>query len=283
MLPIHGDPSTQILMPTCFTTSSPLSAARVGGHRRGGHLVGAQPDGQLAAQCVQHGAEHRVERHLRTRRQPGPVQPRALGEQHRRVARRIDGPAEQREHRGRSPRRCRRGRRSRRGRTSRPWVGGVAGQPACRAAAGVEVRLVAGVVDDHQRGVGRDAVEPGERRLGQADLQQRVPAVEVRPVGAADGDLAADGGDDVVGAGHRDGPDVDEPVGQHDRLHQRMPVRLDEPGHHAAVAEFDDVGVGPDPRRSRRPGRRPRRCARRPPRAPRRWVARRRRSARFRK
>ena len=126
-------------------------------------------------------------------------------------------------------------------------IGGVAGQPARRGRRGVEVRLVAGVVDDHQRRFGGQAVEPRERRLGKAVLQQRVPAVEVRAVGAAVGDLAPDRGDDVVGVAHRDRPDVDHAVGQHDRLHQRMPVRLDEAGHHAAVAEFDDLGSGADP------------------------------------
>jgi hypothetical protein len=49
------------------------------------------------------------------------------------------------------------------------------------------------------------------------------------------------------GVAHRDGPDVDHAIGQHDGLHHRMPVRLDEARHEAAVAEFDGLGAGSDP------------------------------------
>jgi hypothetical protein len=114
-------------------------------------------------------------------------------------------------------------------------------------------------VDDHQRGVRRDGVQPAQRGFGQAGqssrvasllpstLQQRVPADEVRAGGAACGDLLPDRVDDHLGVADGDGPDVDHAVGQHDGLHQRMSVRLDQPGHDAAVAEFDGLGVGPDP------------------------------------
>ena len=90
--------------------------------------------------------------------------------------------------------------------------------------------------------------EPVQRRLGQPVLQQRVPAVEVGAVRAALGHLGADRGDDVVGLGNRDRPDVDHPVRQRDRLHQRMPVRLDQTGQHASVADIDHLGVRPDQR-----------------------------------
>ena len=107
---------------------------------------------------------------------------------------------------------------------------------------------MAGVVDDDQRRVRCEAVEPFERRLGQAVLQKRVPAVEVGAVRAALGHLGTDRGDDVVGPGNRDRPDVDQPVRKRDRLHQRVPVRLDQTGQHTAVADIDHLGVRPDQR-----------------------------------
>ena len=85
MLPIHGEPSTQILIPTWRTMSSPLSGVSSVVICAVGHLVGAQPDRQLVTQLLEHRPEHRVERHLRAGGQAGAVEPGALGEQHRRV------------------------------------------------------------------------------------------------------------------------------------------------------------------------------------------------------
>ena len=105
---------------------------------------------------------------------------------------------------------------------------------------------MSGVVDDHQRIVRRDLVQPAQRRLRQSVLQQRVPAVEVGAVGPAPGHLAANGVDDLVGVAHRDRPDVHQPIGQRDRLHQRMAMCLNESRHHAAVADIDGLGVRAD-------------------------------------
>lgn len=91
-------------------------------------------------------------------------------------------------------------------------------------------------------------LSPNERRLGKTLLQKRVPAVEIGAVGAALGHLRLDRRDDVAGVGDRDRPDVHQPIRQRDRLHQRMPVRLDQSGQHAAVADVEDLGVGPDER-----------------------------------
>ena len=142
---------------------------------------------------------------------------------------------------------------------SRPYlralrVRGIAGQPGTLGGRGVEVHLVPGVVDDHQRGIRGGGVQPVQRRLRQAGLQQRVPADQVRAVGATGGDLAPDRVHDGVGVAHRDGPDVDHAVGQHDRLHQRMSVRLDESRHHAAIADVQHLRVGSDQRLDVGPG-----------------------------
>ena len=70
---------------------------------------------------------------------------------------------------------------------------------------------------------------------------------------SAVGDLAPDRVDDVVRVVHGDRPDVDHPVGQHDRFHQRVPVRLNEAGHHTAVADVYALRSGADPALDVRP------------------------------
>ena len=153
-------------------------------------------------------------------------------------------------------------------------IGGVAGQPGPLGGRRVEERLVPGVVDDHQRGVrGRCcSASPASARAGRpaAAGPSRSRYAPSAPRSATSRWIAADDG---VGVAHRDGPDVDHPVGQHDRLHQRMPVRLDESGHHAAVADVDDLACRARSAARCRHGCRPRRCGRRPRPAPRRWVA----------
>lgn len=71
-----------------------LARGGVGAQLRVGDLVAAQPHRQLPAQLFDQRPEPRVERHLRTGGQPGPVQPRALGVQHPRVAGGVDGAVE---------------------------------------------------------------------------------------------------------------------------------------------------------------------------------------------
>ena len=62
------------------------------------------------------------------------------------------------------------------------------------------------------------------------------------------GHLGLDSSDDGAGVGDRHRPDVDQPIRQRDRLHQRVPMRLDQPRQRTAIADVDDVGVGPDER-----------------------------------
>ena len=144
--------------------------------------------------------------------------------------------------------------------------------PARARRRGVEVGLVPGVVDDHQRAVRCDVVQPGQRRLGKPVLQQRVPAVEVGALGPRVATSRAYRGDDLVGVADGDRPDVDHAVRQHDRLHQRMAVCLNESGHHAAVTDIDGLRCRARSGSRRRLGRRPRRCGRPTPPAPRRWA-----------
>ena len=190
--------------------------------------------------------EIRVEGHLGTGGQPGAVEPGALGEQHRRVVIGLDGAAQQRKHRGDFL-----------GGAVEFTVGvaavfgalrvrGVAAQAVEPGGVRIEERLVPGVVDDHQRAVRSDAVEPGQRGLRQAGLQQRVPAVEVGAGRSPLRHLPVDRRDDVVGVGDGDRADVDDPVRQRDGLHQRMAMCLNESRHDAAVTDVDGLGAGAD-------------------------------------
>ncbi len=52
--------------------------------------------------------------------------------------------------------------------------------------------------------------------------------------------------DDVVRVARGDRPDVDDPVGQRDGLHQRMAVCLNESRHDTAGTDVDGSGVGAD-------------------------------------
>ena len=103
-----------------------------------------------------------------------------------------------------------------------------------------------GVVDDHQGIVGCHLVQPAQRRLRQAVLQQRVPAVEVGAIRAAAGHLTVNRVDHLAGVAQGDRPDVDQPIGQRDRFHQRMAMRLNETRHHTAVTEVDRLGIRSD-------------------------------------
>ena len=104
-----------------------------------------------------------------------------------------------------------------------------------------------GVVDDHERSFGRQVVQPRESRVGKAVLQQRVPAVEVCPLRSALGYFAPYRVDDIVGIADGDRPDVDHAVGQHDRLHQRMAMCLNESRHHTTITGIEHFGTGSDP------------------------------------
>jgi hypothetical protein len=59
--------------------------------------------------------------------------------------------------------------------------------------------------------------------------------------------VASDRGDDGVRVAQSDGADVDHAVRQHDRLHQRVPVCLDEARHHACVFQVHGLRVRTDP------------------------------------
>lgn len=72
-------------------------------------------------------------------------------------------------------------------------------------------------------------------------------AIEVGAVGAAAGHLPMDRVDDVIGRRQRHRPDVDHPVRQYHRFHQRMSVRLNETGQHAALPDRHHRGIGLDP------------------------------------
>ena len=74
MLPIHGEPSTQILMPTWRSTSSPLSGSCLC-YLRVRDLIWPQPHGERIAHLLDDGPEHRVERHFRAGGQPAAVEP----------------------------------------------------------------------------------------------------------------------------------------------------------------------------------------------------------------
>ena len=225
-----------------------LARAGGGGHLRIGHLVGAQPHRQLATQLLDQRPKIRVERHLRTGGQPGPVEPGALGEQHRRIVLGRDGTTQQREHRGDFLGGAVEFTAGVPAVFGALRVGGLAGQPVELRGTRIEEGLVPGVVDDHQRAIRCDVVEPGQRGLRQAALQQRVPAVQVGAGRSPVSHLAVDGRDDVVGVGDGNGANVDDAVRQRDGFHQRMTVCLNESRHHTAVADIDGLSVRADQR-----------------------------------
>ena len=197
--------------------------------------------------------------------------------QHRRVVVGFDGAGQQREHRAGFLRGAVEFAVGVAAEPGALGIWGVAGQAGVAGGVRIEEGLVSGVVDDHQRTVGRDVVEPGQRRLREPGLQQRIPAVQVGAGRSPRGDLAAHRRDDVVGVGQGDRPDVDDPVRQRQCLHQRMAMRLNESRHDAAVTEINRLGVGADVCLDVGRGSRRRRCGRRRRRAPRRWAAFRRR------
>ncbi len=100
---------------------------------------------------------------------------------------------------------------------------------------------------------GATAIQPCQGRIRQSVLQQRVPAVEKGAVGTALGNLGVNRVEHRIRIGHGDRTDVDDAPGQRHRLHQRMPVRLNETRHDAA-RDLADIGIRADPRRHLRAG-----------------------------
>ncbi|CFA96506.1 Uncharacterised protein [Mycobacterium tuberculosis] len=195
-----------------------LPRRRIGAHPRIGDLVGAQPDRQFGAHRLDHRPIPWVKSHLRACGQAGTVEPSTLGAQHGTEVAGVGYTGQKRKNRA-------------------DFLGGavefaiavaailralgirgVSGEPIEPGGVRVEVSLVSGVVDDHQRPVRREAVEPGQRRLAKTGLQQRIPADQIGAGRAAPCNLAADRGNDVVRVPHRHRTDIDEPVRQHDRL-----------------------------------------------------------------